>query len=118
MRPRQLVAEFAIVTADDGWAGYRDVVQVGGKKVRERSDRLLSLFTSPSADTSEIRRIAEENAPVDHDGTLRRGDQARVTTAFSGRGDNAGRLLRLQAVHDRRTDPYSEGGMTSAGTRT
>lgn len=62
MRPRQLVAEFAIVKTPDGWVGYRDVVQVNTEKVADRQDRLLKLLTEPSADTSEIIRIANESA--------------------------------------------------------
>lgn len=62
LRPRQLVAEFAIVKTPDGWVGYRDVVQVNTEKVTDRQDRLLKLLTEPSADTSEIVRIANESA--------------------------------------------------------
>jgi hypothetical protein len=62
LRPRQLVAEFAIVKAGGGWVGYRDVVQVNNQKLTERRDRLLTLFTSPSVDTSAIARIANESA--------------------------------------------------------
>src|SRR5688572_12598118 len=52
-RPRRLVAEFAIVRADRGWAGFRDVVEVNGEPVRDRRDRLVSLLTSQSATLSE-----------------------------------------------------------------
>lgn len=62
VRPRQLVAEFAIVKADEGWVGYRDVVQVNNQPLRERRDRLLTLFTAPSADASQVIRIANESA--------------------------------------------------------
>jgi hypothetical protein len=62
IRPRQLVAEFAIIKTDGGWVGYRDVVRVNNQTVTERRDRLLTLLTSPSADTSEFSRIANESA--------------------------------------------------------
>jgi hypothetical protein len=62
MRPRHLVAEFAIVKADGGWVGFRDVVQVNNQKVTERRDRLLTLFASSAVGTSEIARIANESA--------------------------------------------------------
>jgi hypothetical protein len=61
-RPRQLTAEFAIVKATGGWTGYRDVVEVDGKKVSDRRDRLATLFTDSSATGSEITRIANESA--------------------------------------------------------
>lgn len=35
------------------WASYRDVFEVNGKKVREREQRLLALFSSPSPDVHE-----------------------------------------------------------------
>ena len=62
LRPRQLVAEFAIVKVAGGWAGFRDVVQVNNEKVSDRRDRLMKLFTEPSSDTSEATRIANESA--------------------------------------------------------
>lgn len=61
-RPRQLVAEFAIVKAVGGWTGYRDVVEVNGKDVNDRRDRLLKLFTESTATESEVTRIANESA--------------------------------------------------------
>jgi hypothetical protein len=61
-RPRRLVAEFAIVRADRGWTGFRDVVEVNGEPVRDRRDRLVSLLTSQSATLSEAARIANESA--------------------------------------------------------
>jgi len=64
-QPRRLVAEFAIVKTSDGsgWVGFRDVVEVNGKAVSDRRDRLVSLFTSATnADASEVTRIANESA--------------------------------------------------------
>jgi VWFA-related protein len=64
VRPRMLVAEFAIVKAGGrvGWSGFRDVVEVDGKPVTDRRDRLLSLLTGPAGGEAELRRIAEESA--------------------------------------------------------
>lgn len=59
---RQLAAEFAIVKTTGGWTGYRDVVEVDGKKVTDRRDRLLALFTSSSPSHAEFLRIANESA--------------------------------------------------------
>lgn len=63
-RPRNLVAEFAIVKAGDGvgWAGFRDVVEVDGKDVADRRDRLLELLTGPAGGESELRRLSDESA--------------------------------------------------------
>jgi hypothetical protein len=62
-RPRDLVAEFAIVrVAGGGWTGYRDVIEAGGKTVQDRKDRLVSLLTNSSGDVSELIKIANESA--------------------------------------------------------
>jgi hypothetical protein len=48
---------------DAGWVTFRDVFEVDGHKVRDRSDRLVSLILKPPADASEqVTRIAEEGA--------------------------------------------------------
>lgn len=63
--PRRLVAEFAIVKANDGsgWAGFRDVVEVNGTPVSDRRDRLMSLFTAnATADATDLQRIARESS--------------------------------------------------------
>ena len=63
-RPRSLVAEFALVKAagNAGWVGFRDVVEVDGTALRDRRDRLVSLFTNTTGDASEVTRIANESA--------------------------------------------------------
>lgn len=62
-KPRQLVAEFALVKTGDGsWIGFRDVVELDGKAIGDRRDRLVSLMTSASANQSELTRIANESA--------------------------------------------------------
>lgn len=62
-KPRQLVAEFALVkTADGSWIGFRDVVEVDGTSITDRRDRLMSLMTSAAVDQSELTRIANESA--------------------------------------------------------
>lgn len=61
-RPLDLVAEFAIVRAGDGWTGYRDVIEFDGRPVQDRRDRLQSLLTDTSGDVNELTRIANENA--------------------------------------------------------
>ena len=63
-RPRNLVAEFALVktSGTPGWVGFRDVVEVNGEALRDRRDRLMSLFTSKDGDAGELERIANESA--------------------------------------------------------
>lgn len=62
--PRRLVAEFAIIKApgDIGWIGFRDVVEVDGDKISDRRDRLLTILTDMSADSSQVTRLANESA--------------------------------------------------------
>jgi hypothetical protein len=62
VRPRQLVAEFAIVKAGGQWVGYRDVVEVNGQKVGDRRDRLMTLLTDAAPNASAIMAIANESA--------------------------------------------------------
>ena len=60
---QKTVAEFALVKTSDsaGWAGFRDVVEVDGRAVSQRADRLKSVFTG-SADVAEARKIADESS--------------------------------------------------------
>ena len=64
IRPRRLVAEFALVKTGrpDGWIGFRDVVEVDGEPVQDRRDRLTKLFTDSAAPMPEATRIANESA--------------------------------------------------------
>jgi hypothetical protein len=54
-----------LVVADEkwGWVGFRDVFEVDGSPVRDREDRLATLFLKPTADTLlRARRIMDEGA--------------------------------------------------------
>ncbi len=65
IQPRRLVAEFAIVKTSDGsgWVGFRDVVEVNGRALVDRRDRLRSLFAATgTADATELQRIANESS--------------------------------------------------------
>jgi hypothetical protein len=60
---RRLTSEFALVkTAGVGWAGFRDVIELNGKPIPDRQDRLQTLFKASTPDVSEARRIADESA--------------------------------------------------------
>jgi len=64
-KPRVLVAEFALVRAGGArgsWVGYRDVIEVDGRQVVDRRDRLLRLLTESSAGDDEVARISNESA--------------------------------------------------------
>lgn len=61
IKPRSLVAEFAIVRIAGGWAGYRDVFEVDGEKIQDRSDRFATLLAR-STDQVQLARISDESA--------------------------------------------------------
>jgi hypothetical protein len=61
---RRLVAEIALLKASDaiGWVAYRDVMEVDGKAVGDRRNRLEALLSSGTPDLAAARRIADEGA--------------------------------------------------------
>lgn len=65
---RVLKSDFLITrgtSEGDGpaWVAFRDVFEVDGKPVQDRSDRLVQLFLAPSGDAGEqINRIVTESA--------------------------------------------------------
>jgi hypothetical protein len=62
IRPKQLLAEFAIVRAGSGWTGFRDVIEVNGEKVEDRKDRLEKLLAEATGSEADLMRIASENS--------------------------------------------------------
>ena len=61
---RTLLSDFAIVKADAtrGWMGFRDVLQVDGRRVRDREDRLLSVLMATQGSYDEAARLSEESS--------------------------------------------------------
>jgi len=61
---RELVSDLAIMAdARFGWIEYRDVFDVDGKPIRDRQDRVVELFASPSENALEqAQRIVQEGA--------------------------------------------------------
>ena len=61
---RKLLAEFALFKTRDatGWVGFRDVIEVDGKAIPDRQDRLQALLRAGTPDVLEARRIADESA--------------------------------------------------------
>jgi VWFA-related protein len=71
-RIRELRSELLIMPdATQGWLQYRDVMDVDGKPVADRTDRLMRLFASPAADArDQARRIALEGARYNISGSV------------------------------------------------
>ena len=60
---RRLRSELLVVPAGDGWVGFRDVLEVDGRQVQDRADRLQTLFlTAPKDALKGARAIADEGA--------------------------------------------------------
>jgi hypothetical protein len=64
---RVLLSEFALVRVEGAdrtlWLAFRDVVEVDGRAVRDRQERLQRLFLAPPADVlAQARAIALESA--------------------------------------------------------
>lgn len=70
---RVLRADLLLVNSGRaGWLCYRDVFEVDGKAVRDRSDRLMELFQHPSPDGIEqAEKIREEGARFNIGGITR-----------------------------------------------
>ena len=64
LRRRQLLSDVLLVQGTDKiWLGYRDVAEVDGKPVRDRTPRVQKLFLSTrKADRQQLQRIADESA--------------------------------------------------------
>ncbi len=61
----QLRSEFLLVRLgeDSAWSGFRDVFEVNGQRVRDRQDRLASLFLDDTTTAVALaRRIVEESS--------------------------------------------------------
>ena len=61
----RMVSEFLLMRVDeDGqWVGFRDVVELNGRRLEARGDRLASLFVDGGAGAfAQARRITEESA--------------------------------------------------------
>lgn len=59
---RTLVSDFAIVKTSIGWVGFRDVLSVDGKDVRDRDDRLVRLLIAGADGIQNARRVSDESA--------------------------------------------------------
>jgi hypothetical protein len=61
---RTLRSDLLLAKAGDlGWVAFRDVFEVDGKEVRDRSDRLVDLFLKPTGDSgAQVRKIVDESS--------------------------------------------------------
>jgi hypothetical protein len=61
---RFLVSDFAIVRADalSGWLGFRDVIEVDGKRVGDHEERLAHVLMASQGRYDEARRLSDESA--------------------------------------------------------
>ncbi len=93
LRPRELTAEFALVKVAGGigWVGFRDVVEVNGKVIVDRKDRLMRLLSDPSGDTAEARRISDESSRFNV-GPISRNFNVPTTVLFFFHRDNLPRF--------------------------
>jgi VWFA-related protein len=79
---RNLVSEFALVRIKDDWLGFRNVVDLDGKPVGDRQDRLQKLFLdSPATAMQASRAIADESARYNM-GPLQRNFNVPTTALF------------------------------------
>jgi hypothetical protein len=90
---RQLTSDFAIVRADaiHGWLGFRDVVEVDGKPVADRQDRLARVLMSSEGRFDEARQISDESARYNI-GSIQRNFNVPTTTLFFFGTDNRARF--------------------------
>ena len=61
---RELRSDMLLAKAGDmGWVAFRDVYEVDGKEVRDRTDRLVDLFIKPTGDSAaQVNKIVEASS--------------------------------------------------------
>jgi hypothetical protein len=90
---RQLVSDFAIVRADaiHGWLGFRDVLEVDGRVVADREDRLARVLMASEGRYDEAKQISDESARYNI-GSIQRNFNVPTTTLFFFGADNRARF--------------------------
>lgn len=102
----------------EGWVGFRDVYEIDGRPVRDRTDRLAKLFLEPHPDSRvQAQRIAEEstrfnlapqvsrtiNLPLVALEFIRAENQDRSTFSGAGRKISRGSEIRMVNFQERAT---------------
>jgi hypothetical protein len=116
---RHLRSDFLTIRDEAvGWIGFRDVYEVDGRAVRDRTDRLAKLFIEPHPDSrSQANRIAEESARFNIAGQVprtintpllalqfvRSENQGRSTFTDAGRKISRGSEVRMVDFQERAT---------------
>lgn len=90
---RTLLSDFAIVRADAirGWLGFRDVIEVDGRRVGDRDDRLASVLMASQGRFDEARRLSDEGARFNI-GAIERNFNVPTSALFSFTPDNHDRF--------------------------
>ena len=107
---RKLVSEFALVRVEDAdrtlWLAYRDVLEVDGRTVRDRAERLQKLFiTPPSNALAQAEAIARESARYNIGDLLRTINVPTLALEF------------LEPAAQKRTSFRKRGEETAQGVR-
>ena len=90
---RTLVSDFALVYAGaiHGWLGFRDVLEVDGRRVTDRDDRLASVLMASQGRFDEARRLSDESARYNI-GAIQRNFNVPTAALFFFTPDNHGRF--------------------------
>lgn len=90
---RTTTADFAIVKtqATGEWVGFRDVIEVDGRSVTDRKDRLIGVLTSAAGAHDEARRLSAESARFNI-GPIFRNFNVPTTALFFFTADNLERF--------------------------
>ena len=91
VQPRRLVAQFALVRTRAGWICLRDVVEINGRPVEGRKNRLERLLLEMTVSESELFRIANESARFSI-GPIHRDLNVPTTALFFFKPENLARF--------------------------
>lgn len=108
---RRLVSEFALVRVADArrslWLAYRDVLEVDGRPVRDRGERLERLFRTPPANAfAQAEAIAMESARYNIGDLVRTVNVPTLALEF------------LESANQKRSSFRKRGEETVQGVRT
>ena len=80
---RTLRSDFGLVRADTihGWLGFRDVIEVDGRRLSDRQDRLAQVLVASQGRFDEARRLSDESARFNV-GAIQRNFNVPTTALF------------------------------------